>query len=327
MANPRFIKTFGLCAALLASLSACTYFIPEDPSAPRYNQVLGERHRPERNVNMPDGPQSDNSAAVNAFTNPAYQSPAPVMPVTQSNLPSYPPVDAATQARAEREMAMNTMPAIAERRAPVENPVDLAQVDITTVPPRPVMSGAGATTTRMDDVRRDLEHERATSRDLKSQLATDAANEPSAIDTPVERPAPRAPEPIGAVPAPAPAPAPMSSVAPPAPPAPPSYIAPVPPMASSVTYNPMAERIAVQDTPPPAAPAAIEPIRLTAPSAAVANVPEPIFVPSPAMPTAPMASGSFDPFATKPAAAARASKAAYAGSDFLPTSRYASKRD
>ena len=377
-----FVKKIGLCAALLGSLSACTYLIPDDPSVPRYNQVLGERHRPQNNINMPDAPQSDNTAAMKAFaatpngesatamaaiatpapamTTLAAPMPAPIMPVAETNLPPLPPVDASTQAQAAREMSM-TPPAgeiAAEsiRRAPSENPTELAQNDIANVPPRPVLTGSDAPAARLKNIRHDLEHERAQSAEDKAALAQDAAS-----DAATAMPAAALPEPTGMVPVPpSPAnPSPTSSMAPiqlapmpvpmataeampapiypmPTPPPamgmnaaqPPLLIPPPPPpllAQSAVTYTPPAaaanaDRVAIQDNPAPISPV-LAPIQLIPPGGNVipAQLP-PIAMASLSTPTA----SSFNPFET--VTSTPKSKPGFVEGALLPESRYAARR-
>ncbi len=196
-----------LALACAATLSGCAYIIPPDNNAPRNNTVVGAPHRPQLNNNV--GPASAPSSSLNALPQPVAM-----------NQPALPPVDAATQAQAEQEMAMNPAPAAPganERHVPVEN----AQFQVAgnypalnSVPPRPAMGGPNSTRERLDDVQTNLIEERSNAITTKENLAKDAAAEPSMLSDlpktdavvpandpvkitpiPAEKPAASAPEP------------------------------------------------------------------------------------------------------------------------------------
>lgn len=234
----------GLCS-LLVSLASCTYIIPADPSAPRYNTVVGERRPPERNrphMNnfrgasmapmmeaQPPVAQAAIAPAVN--TNPAMPTPAPVgdveardlppasvpVPVAQAavTMPDLPPVDAATRAAAER-----IDPSI--RQIPAENaPYSVATNSFSTVPNYAMPTGSDAPAARLNNVRRDLEDARDATNAAGEQLKRDAAAEPSLQPLPPTAPEqPRRPTgntPMTVVPpqtAPVTAPAPQTAIPP-----------------------------------------------------------------------------------------------------------------
>ncbi len=164
---------FSRIAALLCAvgLSGCAYLIPPDDNAPRNNIVVGEPHRPQ--LNNVTGPQSSLSA-------PSHDAVA-------MNLP---PVDAATQAQAQSEMAASSaMPAPAGLPSGRHVPAENAQMQVssndypplTSVPPRPVINGPDSAKARLGDVKTDLEQNRDQAISSKNALAKDAAAEPSML--------------------------------------------------------------------------------------------------------------------------------------------------
>ena len=199
MGYQRTFSHLALGTILLAGLSGCTWLIPDDPSTLRYNSVLGERHAPVGNqssaINKPL-PEEETGMAVMTETNttpvaPMVQAQAPtvvsaaptpmvqVMPQAPAMRPQplmqgLPPVDALTQSRAERELA---------RQTPTENAMyDVAQNNaFTSVPPSPVAVGADAPAARLQNVRRDLEAERARADAARDQLSRDVQAEPSML--------------------------------------------------------------------------------------------------------------------------------------------------
>ena len=85
--------TLGLVLVLCTSISGCRYLIPEDPSAPRYNDVLGGKRVPERNQST-GKPQASMSAPTLAAA------PVATAPVYYGATPEYPPVSDETRALA-----------------------------------------------------------------------------------------------------------------------------------------------------------------------------------------------------------------------------------
>lgn len=336
----------GLAALITVPVlaSGCSFLIPENPSEPRYNTVLGERRMPQENAKMTGAGGATSGAPAPATSN----APAPVRPqsmVEQAPLPvvaaapapapimstDLPPVDPMTQRiAAERMQQQAAAPAVAGgangRTVPSENSTQLAASDypkLNQVPPAPPVSGAGSDAQRLEAVRRQLELDRAAAAQTTRQVRDAAAAEPSMLGPNGELPAP---QPIMA-PAPAPAPAPQSFNAPSGqgnmvvaslPPPPPA------PMAVVSKQAPIQMDKIPMNTAPVAAPRAMEPITLRPP---VVAAPAPQFVPTPppaaATPTyrsMPAAAGSFDPMA----GASYSSNTASNG--YLPVSRYSSYR-
>lgn len=160
----------------LLVLSGCAYVIPPEENAPRNNTVLGEKRKPQLNMNRV-GPQSAVSAPMSSMA-------APSVDVQAMNLP---PVDATTQAQAQQEIAFaNTAPvADTGRMVPAENQqFQLAAAEfppINDVPPRPVMSGPGSAQERLDATKAGLEVDRTRAVNSKKALDVDAAAEPSML--------------------------------------------------------------------------------------------------------------------------------------------------
>lgn len=195
----RYSNFLPICGALsvLVFLCGCSYLIPDNPSAPRYNTVAGERHRPQLNGN--GGQPASESAPAPAPRPQSMMAPAaPVTPVASApwpapapasepqtlayNSPQFPPVDPRTQARADQIM----------RQVPAENLA--ANSVFSTVPPRPEMNGNASDAQRMENARRQLEQDRTNANTARDQLSRDAASEPSMLRPPPE----------GTVPPPAP---------------------------------------------------------------------------------------------------------------------------
>ncbi len=313
------LSSIGACALILSGLSGCTYIIPPDPSTPRYNALMGERRAPMRN-RMDRVPQQGSS-----LTSPTQETPfaatAPIMPapvpeVVVNNLPpispaapvavanampELPPVDAATRAAAER-----IDPSI--RQIPTENSAyAVAENSFSSVPTYAMPVGSDAPAARLNNVRRDLETERARADVARDALASDAAAEPSLLPLPeTRRPAgnvpvtqpviPQTPAPVVTSPAPqtylapqytptpvtqpvAPAPAPQIAYTQPQP----GYIAlpPPPPLMGAPEARPVA-----------VAPAAPQPTAMSPTTVAVAASPAPV-----AMVNANPSPRSFDPMA------------------------------
>lgn len=323
------LYTFGALA-----LGGCAYLIPDNPSAPRYSTVMGERHAPELNKNIGQA-----SAAQSAPIMPIMTSDMP--PAMPSSMPApFPPVDAATQATASQQMAMNSpvptsnavpmpQPIGDARQVPAENLAEAAGAPaFSSVPARPAMSGPESDADQLNKVRAQLEMDRANAEAARNQLSRDAAAEPSLLGAPtsnvvppptqvIERPLDPLP-PAYPVPAMAPSPAPM----PPAPaapqPQPQSFIAPAPLMPPPPAPIASAQAAPLPSVYPvaaaPAAPA-LDPIMLRPPVASMPPASAPAVrrvVPQETAPSAlPMASGGFNPMAASDS------------NGYLPQSRYA----
>lgn len=323
----------GLTAWIMVPLLAtsCAFLIPENPSSPRYNKVVGERRVPQENMKTMQGvgpqsmsapvapvmqaPMAEPSAMID--TSPAV-APAPA-PIASMDLP---PVDPMTQRiAAERLQAEG-------RSVPSEN-IQTASSDypqLNQVPPAPPRTGPDSDAERLRLVREQLERDRAAASATTQQVLDAAAREPSMLG------------PNGSVPAPEPimsvhVPAPQSSNVPvnvpsdvrgsiaTLPPPPPVFSAPAPQVASA---PPAPIQMDALPMGAPAAPApqatmaAMEPIVLRPP---VVATPAPAFVPTPppAAPSyrsMPTAAGSFDPMAGATASYASSSNG------YLPASRY-----
>lgn len=289
-------------------LAACTYIIPEDASVPRYNEVLGERHKPIHN--NPTTPAASPEAVAAEPWAPEQVSTA-VTPVTVATLPppsmpALPPVDPAVRAQAAAQMSANG------RHVPLENAsLEVADSSLTDVPPRPAFTGDDSAKAHLDATRHDLESERPKAAAAKAQLDKDAADEPSMLPPPLPT-GPGAP----AMPN---SPTPMPNNA--SPQGMNSF--PVPPPSSSPQ-----DRIAVNNVAPPT----LQPIHLTPPPAQppIHLTPPPgmdAYTALPPLPTSTPASAQvasssdFNPFSSAPSATPLLSDA-----DELPPSRYAFKR-
>jgi hypothetical protein len=299
---------------LLASLPACSLLIPENPSTPRYNSVLGAPRAPELNP-------------------AAARSMSPTSSAAPANAPSFPPVDPATEARAAQIMAAQSAAptesvAVSDlgsaRQRPSENgqPMMVAgnYPDLHSVPPKPTDNAQA----RLDKVRAELEAERTGADNARAKLSSDAAAEPSLIGTVPP------PEPVNVAPvAPPPGTGPQSS----------GYIAlppPPPPLASSAgtpwdrSAPPQIASAPIGGVAPAlSANAAMEPIILRPPagmaSAQASPFTRPAAAPMAAQPAmAPALSGGFNPMAD--AAPSLRAPTSYA-SGYLPPSRYTTRRN
>lgn len=319
----RFSSVF--CSVAVLALAGCAFFIPDNPSAPRYSTLQGERHVPALNQGLAQG-----GAPAQAATS----QPAPVAEVAANDLPpaaaapadnpAFPPVSAETRTRANE--------VIAARQVPVENgAVQLAgnAPAFTDVPPRPPMSGDASAETQLNQVRAQLERDRAAAEAAHGQLATDAAAEPSLLkDAAPSTMPPAAPVvPLAPLGNPPPAAVPLSP-----PPAPTSnnFIAPVPlmpppppPTGGAITFNqgnPANAAPAIDVTPAPQV-AGLEPIVLRPPvgftPAAAAPRPVAVAPPEYAPSGASPVGGGFNPNASGDSARSFAS-----GTGYLPASRY-----
>lgn len=245
--NPVLRGILVLCA--VAATSGCALFIPDNPSEPRYNKVVGERHAPLENQRSMRGAQGASMAApVDAVqeqsmmvTPPPPESaqpmavPTPTAAVAPAPEPvtamSLPPVDANTQRLAQSQIQQDSgLQAAAARSMPEENRQYASSEypvlnNVPPTPPRP-------STAQMNAMRTQLEQDRASAMQAKDQLSRDAAAEPSMLNnlspavtvppadairsTPIGQPG-MAPLPA-AQPAPVPAITPMPQAAPAMPP-------------------------------------------------------------------------------------------------------------
>ncbi len=288
----RFSSSHRVCSALVAlsfCLGGCSFLIPEDPSAPRYNTVGGERRRPQLNSMTPQG-------------SPA---PMPSAPVSQNGADDgrFPPVDQAVQARAQEQMGNGFSSA---RRTPVENAASEIMVSennyppLSDVPQRPSMAGDDSAASRLSKVRAELERDRVNSGAARDQLNHDAASEPSLLGT-------------GG-----------GSSLPPSP-----VFAPPPPMGGGQSYNfpaPAMSPVSPNNPRPLAYGGAPEPIQLRPPGAASTPKAVPsmrITEHAPAAQAmAPAAKGGFNPMADAPLTDGSLA-VTYASEGYLPASRYA----
>ncbi len=287
---------YSTALLLTVSLGGCSYLIPPNPSSPRYNTVVGERHAPALNAQSATGAPTETAA------------------VTPPDAPNFPPVDDATRIRAQQEMtAAQPVDAVSSaplpsptangRVVPVENAAPTVTVaenttypSLASVPPRPVISGDESDAARLARIRSALEADRASANTARDQLAHDAAQEPSMQPLPeatgtVPPPAPVSVAPVApppaATPSPSFTPAPQSSNVPA-----PNSIAPVP----TPVFPPPPPPSNMSALPPAVIPAQSAAIRTpvanatfstpaVTPVAAVA--PAPVFQPMPSAPPAP----------------------------------------
>lgn len=347
-------RGFAAIIAMPVLASGCAFLIPENPSEPRYNTVLGERRVPQENAKSTGmGGASGSMAAPVApvqqqpMIQQAPMQPAPT-PVTSAAAPvpapvatmDLPPVDANTQRlAAERMQQQQQNPSLSGRAVPSENgqPNNNTYPQLNQIPPAPPKAGPDSDAARLAAVRAELERDRNAAGTTSSQVRSAAAAEPSMLPPP----AGMAPAPKPAYTPPAPIPytqAPPVNVPPSAnvrgniatlPPPPVPYNAPVPaPVATPMASAPAPIQMdaipmrAVSSMPAPA-PAAIEPIMLRPP---VVAAPAPQFAPKPANTASPAynsmlpAAGSFDPMAGASYGSATASNG------YLPASRYSGYR-
>lgn len=356
-----FLHVLVLSAVTLAAAS-CAYIIPPETNPPRDNELMGERRKPQ----------------LNGAISPQSNLPPRVMPqqpteAQLTGIDTAPPAALAATApvMAPVVVAPTVASAASDRRVPVENmQFQMAANDtyppITSVPPRPVMSGPDSAYERLNETKSTLEQDRANAAASKAQLTQDAAEEPSMLsDLPPTDGVIAPNDPIRAVPVINPSPAAAPSVMVPAPndirpravpssslpwtdkpvaitpvktvtaAASPRVIAPPPP--SAIAYEPPVEEPRFIRAPVAAAPAPIvaAPVEIArAPVAAPAPVqplpPAPISM----KPQAPQVKkGDFDPLAvadnapiTTQAAKASRGAATYASSAYIAPSRYAERR-
>lgn len=347
----------SLAALTLVSVlaSGCAFLIPENPSEPRYNTVLGERRVPQENaktMGVGNGGGSSMAAPVAPVQQQAIQeqpmmqperapaapmaAPAPA-PVAMMDLP---PVDPNTQ-RIAAERIQQQDRSLADRLAfwredgdssrtiPSENTPtrSTGYPELSQVPPAPQSTGPGSDAERLAAVRAELERDRSSAVSTSAQVRSAAAAEPSMLP-PAVGVAPAA-EPVYTAPAPAPYSQNAPVNVPPAAdvrggiatlPPPPMPYTPAP--AASAPAPIQMDAIPMRSASAPA-PAAIEPIMLRPP---VVATPAPQFVASPASSASPTynsmqpAAGSFDPMA------GASYGSATANNGYLPVSRYSSYR-
>lgn len=297
---------------LALSLSACNLLIPENPSAARYNKVLGAPRAPELNPGNASGGERRSQAPLRG-------------PETaQAPQAAFPPVSPETEMRAQEIVAADVPPppgAAPLRQMPNENQAPPMQMagnypDLTTVPPTPPM-GAESDAARLARVRAQLEADRAEAAGAKARLATDAAAEPSLLNEPM--PAPITPAPMP----------PQSYNTPPNA----GYIAqlPPPPPPMNQSAGTAWDRSASPIAPPVVASAApaMEPIVLRPPTAAASAPAAPNFgysAPVQASNMAPAMQGGFNPMAGGDPIVLRAPTSYAGGTNYLPESRYTARR-
>ena len=182
----------------LSVLAGCAYFIPQSTNAPRYNSVEGERRAPQLN-NVSSAPRTDPRSISNPSFQPQSSVPAqpvtPVAPVvkeppfvenTNPPLRSEPPAPTPV---AETYSWWNPMgwfvedvppAATSARKVPPQNGAMEAQ-GYPQLQDTPTSPFTPAQTDQLNATRSDLEAERTAADRRASQLATDAAAEPSLL--------------------------------------------------------------------------------------------------------------------------------------------------
>ncbi len=297
---------------LAVTLCSCNLLIPENPSSPRYNSVLGQPRTPQLNPAGGPGPSSNAAPMM-------QQAEAP-----EVNATAFPPVDPATEARAREIMASDVPPPPMAapqqnaRQMPLENQPGMQVAgnypELNNVPATPPM-GANGDAARLARVRAQLEAERNGADAARNQLATDAAAEPSLLDAPM----PQAPL------------SPQSSIG-----NGPGYIAQLPPpppplaQAGGTTWDRNPSIASAPLSAPSAQTASVEPILLRAPGAQAQPAPSFGFAsaaPAPEMSMAPAMAGGFNPMAGSEPITLRAPTNYAGGTSYLPDSRYATRRN
>ncbi len=340
-------KRFGLCSLVLVSLSACTYLIPDDPSAPRYNVVLGERHAPSANNVAPTEADIAEEMGMSPEAILAYDVPpaqpiaaAPIEPVFAAPLPpqmppSYaaaspyppytapapapyaspyplaaapPPYDLPPVGMLDQSQAQRDAASMTHRQTPYEN---------YAMPPMQVAAGALNSVPQRpplwgpDSARRQLESTRQGLEQERQDMgyARDRLNRDAAAE-------PRlSPEPTGAIPYAPPAPsqpvgAPQSNRMPT------GLMPPPPPLAMQAPVSMPVAPIQLQAPPyrpmTTARASASPPIMLTPPTGQVLG--EPYYAAS--------AGGDFDPLADAAGFGAAPQQTTYSGTGYMPQPRY-----
>ena len=242
---------------------------------------------------------------------------AAAAPVTtsmaQNRLAGLPPTEALTQRRAANDVVANT------RQVPVENgAIQLASgEDLSTIPPRPMLTGPDSAQERLNATRNNLEQDRWSAGYARAQLATDAAKEPSLAPPMTTVPTTTVPQPTVSAPM-------MMSPSQP-------MMAPMPPLppVTQPLAPPAGGAMPMQLHPPGSPGAAMTPVTTPMVPQQTAQLYTPMPVYSP--PDAPMygAVGGFDPMAVNagsPAVAPVVTSSTIPGS-FISPSRYVTKRD
>jgi hypothetical protein len=291
---PRYLG----CFALAVTLCSCNLLIPENPSAPRYNSVLGGPRAPALNPAGSGASGAGNAAPASPATGLTALTPASAAA----------PVAAMAKAPGDEIVAADVPPPapLADqqaRRVPVENQLG-AQLaanypDLGAIPPTPPLGDQGDAA-RLARIRAQLEADSRDAAAARNQLNRDAAAEPSLLNAPV----PVVP------PVPSPSMPPQSSVG-----NAPGYIAQLPP-------------------PPPSpqniAGAGLEPIVLRAPGSstpATQSARASVAAPAEGSALAPAMAGGFNPMAGSEPILLRAPTSYAGGTSYLPDSRYATRRN
>lgn len=189
----------------MMTLASCAYFIPKSTNAPRYNTVEGERRAPALNPSSA-APRND----LRAMQNPAYQpqsqmssqplTPTPPMAVEQpfvetTAAPRTAPPPAVTQAQKEYDWWDPSGWFTSDAPAPAAAPAASRNPQLQDTPPSPVATGQAAAREQLMNGQSDLEASRTAAGVRASQLATDAAAEPSLLAPLPTEPAPVPPAP------------------------------------------------------------------------------------------------------------------------------------
>lgn len=336
----------------VCGLSACAYLIPEDPSAPRYNTVQGEPHRPALNAASAVGPVAYPSTPPAPITPPAAGNELSTVPPAPSNQPGLARTSQARTAlsadRAEADgAALQVKQDAAQETSPFVNPAPPPAPAAAVSPPTPPAAAPvpGPSSSLQAPGGRQMTFNGITYASATPETAP-ASKKPAEIASAAE-PAPAV---IEKAPSLAPLPAPPAEnlaqnaprLAPRDNPEPSPALPPQKPVIAAAAPPAEAEAVAVASPPPPpVVPAPPAPIVAQAPPPAppaappreIAVAPLPPTPPAPALaPVRPaqVASaaapgpGSFDPMAEDIERVEPPST--YPSSGYLPPSRYAARR-
>ena len=218
----RIVRFVVAPVVVCATLTQCAWFIPQEKSSPRYNEVIGQPRRPELNPAAGQTPPPSPSSDAKTQTVAMASLPAPVVVAPAASVAAappvaaFPPVSPETQARADTVMARDVPPPVTaspelSRRVPVENAgiggnVVVAQNSypaLNSVPTSPAVSDAESAA-RLARVRAQLEQERAAANAERTQLKNDAAAQPSMLPSGGTNATVAPPEPVVVAPIPAP---------------------------------------------------------------------------------------------------------------------------
>ncbi len=119
MNHSRIVLRVLTLASLAVVLNGCAYIIPPENNAPRHNTVIGPTRAPQLNKGA-SRPQSALDPRSNFGGGAGLSSGVAAIP---GDAPRFPPVDAATKARAERELALGASPVVPVASAPLAPPV------------------------------------------------------------------------------------------------------------------------------------------------------------------------------------------------------------